>query len=109
MHAKMNGRALSLDVVGAGPAFSDRPGATGAAYLVRDDRTAIPEFQRARKFNANEPGASLGLAVSLEKAGRVDEGVQEYHYYLEMRPPVADANRVKAHLALLSRSHPQVK
>ena len=33
--------ALSLDVVGAGPAFTDRPGATGAAYLVRSGATAI--------------------------------------------------------------------
>jgi ribonuclease BN (tRNA processing enzyme) len=32
---------LRLDVVGAGPAFTDRPGATGAAYLVRSGRTAI--------------------------------------------------------------------
>ncbi len=41
MHAETNGPALSLDVVGAGPAFTDRPGATGAAYLVRADQTAI--------------------------------------------------------------------
>lgn len=32
---------LDLDVIGAGPAFTDRPGATGAAYLVRHERTAI--------------------------------------------------------------------
>jgi ribonuclease BN (tRNA processing enzyme) len=41
MDMKTNGPALSLDVVGAGPAFSDRQGATGAAYLVRADQTAI--------------------------------------------------------------------
>jgi ribonuclease BN (tRNA processing enzyme) len=33
--------ALDLDIVGAGPAFSDRLGAAGAAYLVRFDGTAI--------------------------------------------------------------------
>jgi ribonuclease BN (tRNA processing enzyme) len=33
--------AFSLDVVGAGPAFTDRPGATGAAYLIRAGSTAI--------------------------------------------------------------------
>lgn len=33
--------ALRLDIVGAGPAYTDRPGATGAAYLVRDGTTAI--------------------------------------------------------------------
>lgn len=32
---------LRLDIVGAGPAYTDRPGATGAAYLVRSARTAI--------------------------------------------------------------------
>jgi len=32
---------LNLDIVGAGPAFTDRLGAAGAAYLVRSDDTAI--------------------------------------------------------------------
>ena len=32
---------LRLDVVGAGPAYTNRLGAAGAAYLIRDDRTAI--------------------------------------------------------------------
>lgn len=32
---------LQLDVVGAGPAFTDQPGSTGAAYLVRHRSTAI--------------------------------------------------------------------
>lgn len=32
---------LQLDIVGAGPAFTNRPGATGAAYLVRDGCTAV--------------------------------------------------------------------
>lgn len=35
------GSALHLDVVGAGPAYTDRDGATGAAYLVRHDSTAL--------------------------------------------------------------------
>ncbi len=33
--------ALRLDVVGAGPAFTDRAGATGAAYLVREGQAAV--------------------------------------------------------------------
>jgi ribonuclease BN (tRNA processing enzyme) len=32
---------MDLTVVGAGPAYTDRPGATGAAYLVRRGRTSI--------------------------------------------------------------------
>ena len=33
--------SLELFVAGAGPAYTDRPGATGAAYLVRHGSTAI--------------------------------------------------------------------
>jgi ribonuclease BN (tRNA processing enzyme) len=33
--------ALDLDVLGAGPAYTDKPGSTGAAYLVRSGPTAI--------------------------------------------------------------------
>lgn len=32
---------MRLDIVGAGPAYSDRPGATGAAYLVRHETSAV--------------------------------------------------------------------
>jgi ribonuclease BN (tRNA processing enzyme) len=32
---------VELTVLGAGPAYTDRPGATGAAYLVRSGETAI--------------------------------------------------------------------
>jgi ribonuclease BN (tRNA processing enzyme) len=35
------GSALHLDVIGAGPAYTDREGATGAAYLVRHGSTAV--------------------------------------------------------------------
>jgi len=33
--------AFTLDVVGAGPAYTDRPGASGASYLLRASETAI--------------------------------------------------------------------
>jgi ribonuclease BN (tRNA processing enzyme) len=32
---------MNLDVLGAGPAYTDKPGAAGASYLVRADTTAI--------------------------------------------------------------------
>jgi ribonuclease BN (tRNA processing enzyme) len=32
---------MRLDVVGAGPAYTDRPGAVGAAYLVRDGGSSL--------------------------------------------------------------------
>src|SRR5258706_6746224 len=37
----MSKGSLDLFVAGAGPAYTDRPGATGAAYLVRHGSTAI--------------------------------------------------------------------
>lgn len=36
-----SGPSIRLDVIGAGPAYTDRPGATGAAYLVRIGATAL--------------------------------------------------------------------
>ncbi len=41
MSSERGSRELRLDVVGAGPAYTDRPGATGAAYLVRSATTAV--------------------------------------------------------------------
>jgi ribonuclease BN (tRNA processing enzyme) len=35
------GSGLQLDVLGAGPAYTNRPGSAGAAYLVRSARTSI--------------------------------------------------------------------
>ena len=41
MDSESDRTGLRLDVVGGGPAFTDRPGATGAAYLVRHEGTAV--------------------------------------------------------------------
>ncbi len=41
MSVDRNSGGLRLDIVGAGPAYTDRPAATGAAYLVRQGATAI--------------------------------------------------------------------
>jgi ribonuclease BN (tRNA processing enzyme) len=41
LRSEPSGGALRLDVVGAGPAYSDRPGSTGAAYLVRSGSTSV--------------------------------------------------------------------
>lgn len=37
----LSGHPVELIVLGAGPAYTNRPGSTGAAYLVRSDSTAI--------------------------------------------------------------------
>jgi tetratricopeptide (TPR) repeat protein len=74
-----------------------------------DDQAAVVEFQKAHKINPEGPGAALGLAMSLEKAGRIDDALKEFHQYLEITPPPADVEQVRAHIALLMRGRPQVK
>lgn len=62
------GPALELDVIGAGPAFTDRPGATGAAYLVRHERTAIlldlGQGSFPRLAGLLDPGTLDGVVVT---------------------------------------------
>jgi ribonuclease BN (tRNA processing enzyme) len=55
-------------VVGAGPAYTDRPGATGAAYLLRADETAIlldlGQGSFPRLAGLIDPGALDAIVVS---------------------------------------------
>ena len=74
-----------------------------------DDQAAVVEFQKARRINPAGAAASLGLATSLEKVGRTDDALKEFRLYLEIQPTPADVEKVRAHIALLSRSTPQVK
>ena len=74
-----------------------------------DDQSAVTEFDRALHLNPSLSPASLGRATSLEKAGRVDEAIAEFRHFLELAPTGPDAERVKGHLALLTRGRPQVK
>lgn len=68
MHAEASSSGLTLDVVGAGPAFTNRPGATGAAYLVRDAPTAIlldlGQGSFPRLAGLIDPGALDAVVVS---------------------------------------------
>ena len=68
MDQRAGSSALNLDVVGAGPAFTDKPGATGAAYLVRHDRTAVlldlGQGSFPRLAGLLDPGALDAVVVS---------------------------------------------
>lgn len=55
-----HGAGMRLDIVGAGPAYTDRPGATGAAYLVR--------------FGASSLLLDLGQGAFTRLAGLLDPG-----------------------------------
>jgi len=61
-------RSLQLDVIGAGPAYTDRPGASGAAYLMRHGSTAIlldlGQGSFPRLAQAIEPSSLDAVVVS---------------------------------------------
>jgi ribonuclease BN (tRNA processing enzyme) len=60
--------SLRLDVVGAGPAYTDRPGATGASYLVRSDTTDVlldlGQGSFPRLANLLDPGEVDAILIS---------------------------------------------
>lgn len=60
--------AFTLDVVGAGPAYTDRPGASGACYLLRADGTALVldlgQGSFPRLAGLLEPSAISAVAIS---------------------------------------------
>jgi ribonuclease BN (tRNA processing enzyme) len=68
MYAETSHPALSLDVLGAGPAFTNRPGATGAAYLIRAGATALlldlGQGSFPRLAGLMDPGALDAVVVS---------------------------------------------
>jgi ribonuclease BN (tRNA processing enzyme) len=57
---------MHLDVIGAGPAYTDRPGATGASYLLRDGEGSVlldlGQGSFARLADTVDP-ATLGAVV----------------------------------------------
>lgn len=59
---------IDLDIIGAGPAYTNRPGATGAAYLVRCAGTSIlldlGQGAFPRLANLLDPGALDAVLIS---------------------------------------------
>ena len=64
----MTSDTMRLDVLGAGPAYTDRPDATGAAYLVRAGRSSIlldlGQGSFPRLFPLLEPSTLGAVAIS---------------------------------------------
>jgi ribonuclease BN (tRNA processing enzyme) len=65
------GDAFDLDIIGAGPAYTDRPGASGAAYLLRTDDTAM-------LLDLGQ-GAFTRLAAALEPSGLATVVISHLH------------------------------
>jgi ribonuclease BN (tRNA processing enzyme) len=85
-------RFVELIVLGAGPAYTDRPGATGAAYLVRGGRTAIVldlgQGSFPRLAAEIEPSRLDGVVVSHLHPDHFIDLVPLRHYLrFEFEPP----------------------
>lgn len=66
-----------------GPAHNN----LGALLLDRGDLFgAAGEFEWARKLMPGSPDPRMNLALTLERAGRVDEAIKAYHTALEIQP-----------------------
>jgi ribonuclease BN (tRNA processing enzyme) len=82
---------LTLDVIGAGPAYTDRPGATGAAYLLRAADTAIVldlgQGAFTRLAGALEPSTLDAVVVShLHPDHFIDLVALRHYLRWEFRP-----------------------
>lgn len=84
--------SLTLDIIGAGPAYSDRPGATGAAYLVRYGDTSVlmdlGQGAFTRLASTIEPSALDAVLISHLHPDHYIDLVPLRHYLrYEFEPP----------------------
>ncbi len=83
---------LRLDVLGAGPAYTDRPGATGAAYLVRAGSSSVlldlGQGSLPRLFDLQEPSTLGAVAIShLHPDHFIDLVALRHYLRWEFDPP----------------------
>jgi ribonuclease BN (tRNA processing enzyme) len=83
---------VKLTVLGAGPAYSDRPGSTGAAYLLRSGRTSVLLDLGQGSFPALasllEPSMLDGIVVSHLHPDHFIDLVSLRHYLVyQVQPP----------------------
>ncbi len=83
---------MQLDVLGAGPAYTDRVGATGAAYLVRTGSTAVlidlGQGSFARLAATLEPSTLDAVVIShLHPDHFIDLVALRHYLHWEFQPP----------------------
>jgi ribonuclease BN (tRNA processing enzyme) len=84
--------SLELTVLGAGPAWSDRPGSSGASYLVRTGETAIlldlGQGSFPRLVGAIEPSSLDAVLISHLHPDHFIDLIPLRHYLAyQLRPP----------------------
>jgi ribonuclease BN (tRNA processing enzyme) len=85
-------RSLQLDVIGAGPAYTNRPDASGAAYLLRDGSTALlldlGQGSFPRLASALEPSSLDAIVIShLHPDHFIDLVALRHYLRWEFHPP----------------------
>ncbi len=89
---------MKLTVLGAGPAYTDRPGATGAAYLVRENETAVlldlGQGSFPRLATRLEPSTLAAVVVSHLHPDHFIDLVSLRHY---LRYQLDEPRRVAVH------------
>lgn len=89
---------MLLDVIGAGPAYTDRPGATGAAYLIREGETSLlldlGHGSFPRLAGALDPSTLDLIAISHLHPDHFIDLVPLRHYLRWELQPAGHAGRV---------------
>src|SRR5919199_2708071 len=84
-------RGMRLTVLGAGPAYSDRPGSTGAAYLLRTDASTLLLDLGQGSFPALasrlEPSTLGGIVISHLHPDHFIDLVSLRHYLVYQLDP----------------------
>jgi Flp pilus assembly protein TadD len=66
-----------------------------------DHRGAAQEYETAIRLDSRATGPRLGLAITLDRLGRVADAIKAYGDCLRLMPAGAEADRVRARMARL--------
>jgi Flp pilus assembly protein TadD len=73
-----------------------------ALHKKGDEAGAVAEYEKAIALEPNDPSFRLALAISYEKLQKRQEAAAAYAEYLRLSPDAADADKVRARIALLT-------
>jgi len=99
--APEDAEALLLDALTADVFFGPAHNNLGVLYLNRGDLyAAASEFEWARKLMPGHPDPRMNLALTLERAGQVDDAIQSYETALQVYPGHVATEQALARLLL---------
>jgi tetratricopeptide (TPR) repeat protein len=75
-----------------------------ALHKAGDDAAAVEQYQKAIAANPDDASFRMALANSYERLRKPEEAVAAYGEYLRLSPEAADADKVRARIAALTKS-----